>query len=194
MNRLSIVKFVLVAALCTAMPAIARSQDAESAGKAKPNMIPIEKFDYFDDGKVMACSKLTPEGRLVGKIYYYHDGKIRKVERYDRAEDKIEEANYDESGKLDDNVDGWAAKSWAYKDGNLRAESTYGEDGHLTERKIYNEEGDLVDRQYVGDGVIDPSEEYNRGSVVTHETDQFFDKYGRQTGSVTTEVDDPDDM
>ena len=37
---------------------------------------------------------------------------------------------------------------------------------------------DLVDRQYVGDGKIDPSEEYNRGSVVTHETDQFFDESG----------------
>lgn len=188
MNIMSVARFVLVVALCAAMPAIVCSQDA------KPQMIPIDKFDYFDDGKVMACSKLTPEGRLVGKLYYYHDGKIRKVERYDKSENKIEEANYDEGGKLDDNVDGWAAKGWTYKDGTLRAESTYGEDGHLTERKIYNEEGDMVDRQYVGDGVIDPSEEYNRGSIVTDETDQFFDKYGRPTGSVTTEIDDPDDM
>jgi hypothetical protein len=191
MYKMSIARLAMVAVICIAMPALASSQEAS---EAKPRMIPIDKFDYFDDGKVMACSKLTPEGKLVGKIYYYHDGKIRKVERYDRDENKIEEANYDESGKLDDNVDGWAAKGWTYKDGKLRAESTYGEDGHLTERKIYNEEGDLVDRQYVGDGVIDPSEEYNRGSVVTAETDQFFDKYGRQTGSVTTEVDDPDDM
>ena len=117
-----------------------------------------------------------------------------RVVLYDKAGEKIEESNYDEGGKLDDNVDGWAAKGWAYKDGKLRAESTYGEDGHLTERKIYNEEGDLVDRQYVGDGNIDPDEEFNRGSVVTKETDQFYDKYGNSTGSVTTEVDDPDDM
>ena len=131
MDRMSIVRLALVVALCVATPALAHSQDSQSS---QPKTVLTDKFSYFDDGKVMTCSKLTPEGKLVGKIYYYHDGKIRKVERYDKAEDKIEEANYDESGKLDDNVDGWAAKSWAYKDGNLRAESTYGEDGHLTER------------------------------------------------------------
>jgi hypothetical protein len=189
--------------LCAAMSASARSQDTQSAPQRSlplssdpsgPKKVPIDKFDYYDDGKVMACSKLTPEGKLDSKLYYYHDGKVRKEERYDQSGEKIEESNYDNDGKLDDNIDGWAAKRWIYKDGNLRGESTYGEDGHLIERKIYNEQGDLVDRQYVGDGTIDPSEEFNRGSVVTHETDQFYDKYGNQTGSVTTEVDDPDDM
>lgn len=197
---------LVIAALCAAMPALARSQDVEmaqsavqgnpppSADSSRPKIALIDKFEYFDDGKVMVCSKLTPDGKLVAKLYYYHDGKIRKIEGYDKAGDKIEEANYDEVGNLEDNFDGWAAKRWVYKDGNLRAESTYGEDGHITERKIYNEEGDLVGRQYVGDSEIDPNEEYNRGSVVTHETDQFYDKYGKQTGSVTTEVDDYDDI
>ncbi len=196
----------MVAALYAAMPALASSQGTQSgqdtfqsnlplpSDSSRSKMIPTDKFDYFDDGKVMACSKLTSEGKLANKLYYYHDGKIRKKERYDKAGEKIEESNYDEGGKLDDNFDGWAAKRWLYKDGNLRVESIYGEDGHLTERKIYNEQGDLVDRQYVGDGNIDPNEEFNRGSVVTHETDQFYDKYGNQKGSVTTEVDDPDDM
>jgi len=153
-----------------------------------------DKYSYYDNGKMMTWSKVTPDGKLVSRLFYYPDGKIQKRELYDSAGEKVEESNYDGDGNLDDNVDGWAAKRWVYKDGNLRAESAYGEDGHLTERKIYNELGDLVDRQYVGDGSnIDPNEEFNRGSVVTHETDQFYNKYGDQTGSFTTEVDDPDD-
>lgn len=203
MNRINIVRYVMALALCAAFPAPARSQEMQKASqgvlapsaespRSKTNL--AEKFEYFDDGKVRTCSKLTPEGNLVGKRYYYHDGRIRKEERYDKAGDKIEESNYDEGGKLDDNFDGWAAKRWLYKDGNLRVESIYGEDGHLTERKIYNDLGDLAERQYVGDGKIDPDEEFNRGSVVTDETDKFYDRYSRPTGSVTTEVDDFDDM
>ena len=153
-----------------------------------------EKSDYYNDGKIMARNEFTQEGKLAEKYYYYHDGKVQKIECYDANGEKIEESNYDDGGKLDDNLDGWAAKRWLYKDGQLRVESIYGEDGHLTERKIYNSLGDLVDRQYVGDGNIDPNEEFNRGSVVTHETDQFYDKYGNEKGSVTTEVNDLDDI
>lgn len=155
----------------------------------------VEKTENFDDGAIRARSAFTHDGKLVGRISYYHDGKVRKEERFDRAGNKTEEANFDERGHLEDNFDGWAAKRWTYKDGILRAESIYGEDGHLTERKIYNDLGDMVQRQYVGDSSnIDDTEEFNRGSVVTHETDKFYDKYGHQTGSATTEVDDLDDM
>jgi len=178
MKRVRIARFVVLAAacavVCAAMPALAFS---------------AEKLEYYNDGKIMARSKFNAEGGLAEKYYYYPDGKVHKMELYDAAGEKIAEANYDNEGKLDDSIAGWAAKRWLYKDGQLRVESAYGEDGHLTERKIYNDAGDLVDRQYVGDGNIDPSEEFNRGSVVTHETDQFYDKYGNETGSVTTEVD-----
>ena len=182
---------IAVVVITATLPSLARSQDAEGARQKAPL---TEKIGYFDDGKVMSCSRLTPEGRLVSKASYYHDGKVQKMERYNEAGEKIVEANYDNDGKLDNNFDGWAAKRWVYKDGNLRAESTYGEDGHLTERKIYIALGDLVDRQYVGDGKIDPNEEFDRAVVVTKETDHFYDEYGKETGAVTTEVDDPDDM
>jgi len=79
----------------------------------------------------MSCSMLTPDGKLVSTASYYHDGKVRKMERYNESGEKIEEANYDNDGRLDNNFDGWAAKRWVYKDGNLRVESTYGEDGRL---------------------------------------------------------------
>lgn len=164
------------------------------AGDSQPQGLFKKTYEYYDNGKIMLCNKLTPAGQVIEKTYYNTDGKVEKTERYDTTGDKIEEANYDENGNLVEGIGGWAAKRWVYKDGMLRAESVYGPDGHLTERKIYNESGDLVDRQYVGDGTIDPSEEFNRGSVVTHETDQFYDRYGNQTGSVTTEVDDPDDI
>ena len=131
---------------------------------------------------------------MVEKSYYYPDGSLEKMERYDEEGEKIEESNYANGGSLSEGIAGWAAKQWVYKDGQLRSESTYGSDGHLTERKIYNDQGDLVDRQYVGDGNIDPYEEFNRGSVVTKETDHFYNENGRETGSETTEVDDLDDM
>jgi antitoxin component YwqK of YwqJK toxin-antitoxin module len=189
MLNINITRFAMAAMLCALMPSLALSAEVSQAETAL-----TDKFDYFDDGKVMSCSKIAPDGRLVEKNYYDHDGKISKIEQYDASGEKIEESHYDENGKLDDSVDGWAARRWAYKDGKLRVESIYGEDGHLTERKIYNESGDLVDRQYVGDGNIDPNEEFNRGSVVTKETDQFYDEYGNETGSMTTEVDDPEDL
>lgn len=194
---------VLMIAVCVTAMALAFATGARSESRktipvppesARQPADPTEKTDYYDDGKIMARSKFTREGQLAEKHYYYHDGKLQKIERYDRAGNKIEEADFDEAGKLDDSINGWAAKRWLYKDGQLRVESAYGEDGHLTERLIYNEQGDLADRQYVGDGAIDPNEEFNRGSVVTKETDEFYDKYGNRTGSVTTEVDDLDDM
>jgi len=203
MNIANIARFAIVAALCAAMPAPVFSREARSESRQTVSSPPgssrlqaglTEKVDYYDDGKVMARSRSTPEGRLVEKHHYYHDGKVKKIERYDAAGEKIEESNYDDNGNLDDNFDGWAAKRWLYKNGQLRVESTYGEDGHLTERKIYNDLGDLADRQYIGDGNIDPNEEFNRGSVATKETDQFYNKYGDQSGSVTTEVGYPDDM
>jgi len=189
--------------LCVISPALASSQ--ETLSQSQRTISPpstsirqtanlVEKVSYYDDGKAYLRSMFTPEGILVEKYYYYDSGAVQKIELYDKSGDKIEESNYDSEGKLDESICGWAAKRWSYKGGILRSESTYGEDGHLTERKFYNEEGDLVDRQYVGDGAIDPYEEFNSGTVVTHETDQFYDNYGNETGSITTEVDDPDDM
>jgi hypothetical protein len=207
MHRVNIIRFAMALILSTAMPSLAISQDIQqdareiSQGKlpsavdlSRPEAGLTNKFEYYDNGKVMACSKMTPDGDLAAKLYYYQDGKIRKEERYDKDGKKIEESNYDENGKLDDDVDGWAAKRWAYKDGILRIESIYGEDGHITERKIYNDLGDMTDRQYVGDGKIDPTEEFNSGSIVNRETDHFYDEYGNSKGSVTTEVDDAPDI
>ncbi len=148
----------------------------------------VPKYDYYDNGKVMACSAVTPDGKIVAKRYYNENGTVSKEELYDGEGRKIEEVNYDDQGHLDDAVDGWAAKRWQYVNDVLRVESTYGEDGHLTERKFYNEAGDLVDRQYIGDDNIDPNEEFNRGSIVNYETDEFFDRYGNRTGAITTIV------
>lgn len=173
-----------------------RAQEEINVSMPPPPKAPgtplTDKIKYFDDGKLLSRSWFTPAGALVEKDSYYHDGPLKKVEIYGASGEKVEESNYDEEGRLDDNIDGWAAKRWAYKDGVLRVESTYGEDGHLTERKIFNAQGDMVDRQYVGDGKIDPTEEFNSGSVVRRETDQFYDKYGHETGSTSVEFDEPD--
>ncbi len=203
MTTMNIFRWIAISALCMICSSIVSAQDIDSrarqiasapAATSGVQSKYTQKLAYYNDGKVMSCTVSTPEGTPVEKRWYFDDGKVKKTERYDRLGEKIEEINYDDEGKLDDGIDGWAAKRWTYMDRQLRVESFYGEDGHITERKIYNSLGDMVDRQYIGDGKIDPTEEFNRGSIVNHETDEFFDKYGHKQGSVTAEVNDIDDL
>lgn len=205
-NGITMLRYIVIITCLAALPAVAAAQgdvDAQgtlqgmnlgNAGPSVPHGTIRNEYEYYNTGTVMSCSKLTATGRLFEKDYYYPDGKLRSTERFNEAGDKIEEANFSELGALTEGAGGWAAKRWVYKDGAMRIESTYGTDGKLTQRLLYNASGDLVDRQFVGDGDIDPNEEFNRGVVVTHETDQFFNSEGQETGSVTTHVDDPDDM
>ena len=153
-----------------------------------------DKVAYYDDGKIRGRTLFAPNGEVLEKLSYYDDGALQKMECFDRAGNKVVEAHYDSNGHLAITMDGWAAQRWLYKDGQLRAETTYGPDKRLQERKIYNDLGDLVGRQYANDTPMNESEEFNRGSVATNETDKFYDRYGRQTGSVTTSVNDPEYM
>ena len=87
-------------------------------------------------------------GRLKAKGFCRHDGSVEKIERYDTAGNKTEEAIYDGSSRLKTGIDGWAARRWWYHDSILRSQISYDENGKAIERKQYDESGRLVARQY----------------------------------------------
>ena len=130
--------------------------------------------------------KYWDNGRVKTRNYYRGNGTLEQRIKYNKHGRKIEECYYDENGNLRQGIDGWAAMKWKYKDDNLIRENYYGDDGHLKERKIYNEYGDLVAKQYVGDGSIDPSEEFNPIPPVMGEEDvEYFGKEGEPEGKTS---------
>jgi antitoxin component YwqK of YwqJK toxin-antitoxin module len=140
-----------------------------SAEKFIPSDAPEQAFeeqDFWDNGKVRQYRRLDSEGRVVGKADYRNDGSLAKLEKFDKRGNKIAEARFDGSGKLDDSLDGWAARRWIYKDGKLAFESYYGEDDRIKERVFYDEYGNIMARQFIGDNNLDPNEEFS--SYVTN--------------------------
>ena len=125
------------------------------------------------------------DGNVVQRLYYRGDGSLEQAIKYDALGNKTEVAYYGSNGKLRENSDGWAAIKWKYEHGSITQETYYGADGRIKERKQYNELGDLVAKQYVGDGSIDPSEEYNPMPTLSGETNAYYDSYGRSEGETT---------
>jgi antitoxin component YwqK of YwqJK toxin-antitoxin module len=143
--------------------------------------------EYWDNGKLRIGRKYDAEGELMHVAYFRKNGSIEQYIGYDRDGDKLEESYYGENGGLKETSDGWAAVRFTYIDGSMASESYYGSDGRLRERKEYDAAGSLVAKEYVGDGNIDPYEEYNpRIPLLGQETVSYFDSYGRSEG--TTEA------
>jgi len=118
----------------------------------------LKQFDFWDNHKVRMCSIYDVTGYLKSKVYCRHDGTVEKVERFDRYGNRIEEAFYDQKGRLKRGVDGWAATRWWYGDSHLQYQVSYDEDGVPTEKKYYSDSGRLVLRQYRDDVDFDPYE------------------------------------
>jgi antitoxin component YwqK of YwqJK toxin-antitoxin module len=129
--------------------------------------------------------KYDASGNVIEKLYYRDDGSLEEVIKYDAMGNKTEIAYYGSGGGLRENADGWAAIKWKYENGNIAEETYYGANGRIKERKQYNELGDLVAKQYVGDGSIDPSEEYDPMPTLSGETTSYYDSYGRPEGQTS---------
>ncbi len=109
----------------------------------------LKDFQYWENGKVKQCAVYdASNGKLKSIAFCRHDGTVEKMQRCDTNGNKIEEALYDQGGKLKAGVDGWAAMRWRYDTSTLRSQIAYNEYGKPIERKIYSESGKLIVRQY----------------------------------------------
>jgi len=121
----------------------------------------LKQFEYWDNHKIRTCTEYDVSGYLKGKAFCRYDGTVEKVEKFDRQGDRIEEALYDQKGKLKRGIDGWAAMKWWYEDSRLQSSVSYDEEGLPLERRYYSESGRLVLRQYRDDIDFPPYEAAN---------------------------------
>lgn len=138
------------------------------------------EVSYWPNGRVKEDMRYDDNGVMRRQGFFREDGTIEKLKKFDALGNVTDDINYSESGRLMENADGWAAMTFEYKNGNMISESYYGADGHLTERKLYDDQGVLLTKQYVGDGNIDPYEEYDPVPVLNKQEDNmYFDSEGR---------------
>ncbi len=126
----------------------------------------LRQFEHWDNGTVKSSTIFDTAGVLKAKAYCRHDGTVEKVEKFDPAGNKTEEAFYDEKGKLKVGIDGWAAMRWWYKEGRLESQISYDEAGVPIERRVYGESGRLVFRQYRHDIDFNPYEAANMAMLL----------------------------
>ncbi len=151
----------------------------------QPEDAPEQKFeerDFWPNGQPKEYRKIDDEGRVLGKARYRNDGSLQKLEKFDAHGNMIAEARFDSSGKLDDSLDGWAAKRWLYEGGKLICENYYGEDDKLKERVYYDEYGAIAARQLVGDNRLDPNEEFS-SKVAGGQVIQYLNEDGHTVES-----------
>lgn len=143
-----------------------------------------DEFDYWEGSKaVRACKRYDSDGRLRQKISYWKDGFTpQQDEKYDLEGNMVEKIHFNVGGKMQANIDGWAAMRAGYKDKKPKVESFYGEDGKLVARKIYNEYGRLVVRQMVGDQDFDPYEQFEAQPMMGERV-LYYDRSGQFKGS-----------
>ena len=154
------------------------------SGSAVSVSVGYDEFDYWEGGKaVRACRRYDSEGRLRHKIFYWKDGvALQQEEKYDLEGNMVEKVHYNSDGKMQMNIDGWAAMRASYKDKKPRIESFYGEDSKLVARKIYNESGRMVVRQMVGDKDFDPYEQFEAQPIMGERV-LYYDRSGKLTGA-----------
>lgn len=121
----------------------------------------LRQYEHWDNGTMKSCTLFDTNGLLKAKAYCRNDGTVEKVEKFDPAGNRIEEAFYDEKGKLKIGIDGWAAMRWWYIGMHLESQISYDETGTPMERRVYSESGRLIHRQYRHDIEFNPYEEAN---------------------------------
>lgn len=118
----------------------------------------LKDFEYWDNGKVKQCTVYGTDGHLKAKAFCRYNGTAEKIERYDIYGNKIEQALYDDRGKLKTGIDGWAAMRWRYDGPVLVSQISYDENGVPIDKKFYSESGKLMARLYRDDERMDPYE------------------------------------
>lgn len=143
-----------------------------------------DEFDYWEGTRtVRICKRYDSEGRLRHKIFYWKDGlTLQQDEKYDLEGNVVEKIHYNTTGKMQANIDGWAATRASYKDKRPMVESFYGEDGKLVARKLYSESGRLVVRQMVGDKDFNPYEQFEAQPIMGEKV-LYYDRSGQLKGS-----------
>lgn len=126
----------------------------------------LRQYEHWDNGTIKSCTLFDTNGILKAKAYCRNDGTVEKVEKFDPAGNKLEEAFYDERGKLKTGIDGWAAMRWWYGDSHLESQISYDEAGMPMERRVYSESGRLVLRQYRHDIDFNPYEAANMAALL----------------------------
>lgn len=144
-----------------------------------------DEYDYWSDGRtVRASRRYDSEGHLRQKVFFWRDGVTRQQqEKYDLEGNMIEKVHYNTEGKMQANVDGWAAMRASYRDKKPRIESFYGEDGRIVARKIYDDSGRLVLRQMMGDRDFDPYEQFEAQPIMGERV-LYYDRSGQLKGAV----------
>jgi hypothetical protein len=142
-----------------------------------------DEFDYWEGTKtVRACRRYDSDGHLREKIFYWKDGvTLQQDEKYDVEGNAVEKIHYNTEGKMQANIDGWAAMRARYKDKKPMVESFYGEDGKIVARKIYNESGRMVVRQMMGDRDFDPYEQFEAQPIMGERV-LYYDRSGQLKG------------
>ncbi|MDD3904906.1 MAG: hypothetical protein PHS46_00055 [Candidatus Omnitrophica bacterium] len=126
----------------------------------------LRQYERWNNGTIRSCTLFDTNGLMKAKSFCRNDGTVEKVEKYDPSGNKIEEAFYDERGKLKTGIDGWSAMRWWYNGSHLESQISYDETGTPMERRIYSESGRLVQRQYRHDIDFNPYEEANMAMLL----------------------------
>ena len=135
------------------MCAIFLSCPAHADGEVKN----LKQYDYRASRRPWRCTVYDPmTEKLKGMVYYAPDGTINKVERFDGAGHKTDEAFYDSKGRLKPGPDSWAAMRWYYQDSVVRLRVSYDDQGKPIEKLFYSESGKMVGRLYRDDENVNP--------------------------------------
>ena len=118
----------------------------------------LNDIQYWDNGKIKSCAIYDVRGRLKSKAFCRDDGSVEKIEKFDDEGNRIEQSYYNQTGRLKNGIDGWAARRWWYENSRVISEITYDEEGIPKERRHYSESGRLVLRQYRDSDNLDPYE------------------------------------
>ena len=126
----------------------------------------LRQYEHWENGTIKSCTLFDPNGVLKAKAYCRNDGTVEKVEKFDPAGNRTEEAFYDEKSKLKIGIDGWAAMRWWYNGSHLESQISYDETGTPMERRVYSESGRLMFRQYRHDIDFNPYEAANMAALL----------------------------
>jgi len=150
------------------------------------------EIKYWDNGNPRVLTESNDLGDVTGMAYFRDDGTLEQEKTFTDSGKPLSIAHFDSRGGLRDEGEGWAAIVWKYDNGVMRGQGYYDTSGKLTRYMVYNSSGDLVCKKYIGDKEPDPTELYsNRHSTsLAPQSFEFYDSYGRRTGTVTAYKED----
>jgi hypothetical protein len=138
-----------------------------------------KKYEYWDNGAIKICNVVAPNGRIRAKATYDSNGIVSKIEKFDSHGHKTEEAHFNDSGNLRNDIDGWAAMRWKYDDDLLVWKTSYGDDGRPIERKYYNEAGHVIARRVVDEADAEYRGNFDPNKLAGKQAVTYYDPAGR---------------